>query len=126
MALILQYVFVTGLLTYKSRGIENNVTLFSSGFHDATMIESVRNHHWWVAHQYQSNNTFTLLYWSFFIGVQTVFDTDESIACFTLSNNHLNHDINHTDKKKIAMMQIIVKHTFRNVFPDLDFLLIFL
>jgi hypothetical protein len=104
---------------------ENNVTLFSSGFHEATIIESVRNPHWCVAHPYQRRSTFTLLYWSVFIGVHTVFDTVESIACFTLSNNHLNHDINHTDRKKIKIIQTKTKHTFKKVFHNVVFLLNF-
>ena len=112
MALILPYVLVTGLFTYKSRRSENNVTLFFSGFREATIIESVRNHHWCLAHPYQSNNTLMLPYWSVFIGVQTVLDTDDITVCFILSNTHLNHEIAETDKKKIIKIQINIKNPF--------------
>jgi hypothetical protein len=45
------------------------------------------------------------------------------IERFTLSNSHLNHDINHTDKKNITIIQIIVKQTFKNLFPAFEFFL---
>jgi hypothetical protein len=50
---------------------------------------------------------------------------DEIIACFTLSNNHLNQDMNQTDKKNITIIQIIIKHIFMNVLPAFDVLLPF-
>jgi hypothetical protein len=34
----------------------------------------------------------------------------------------LNPDINHTDRKKITIIQIIAKHTLTNTFPDFDLL----
>ena len=96
---------------------ENNVTLFSSGYRDATIMESVRNHHWCVAQPYHKSRTFTLLYWSFFIGVHTVFDTDERIDCFTLLKSPLNHDIIHTDKKKTTKIHIKTRNILRIIFP---------
>ena len=112
--------FFTGLFTYKSRGIENKVTLFSSGFQEATIIESVKYHHWCVAHPYHKISTFTLLYWSLFIGVQTVLDTDDIKCCFTELKNHLNHDIIHTDMKNTTITHINAKNVFKAHFHDFE------
>ena len=91
--------------------------MFSSGFRDATIIESVRNPHWWAAQPYHKSNTFTLLYWSLCIGLQTVFETDERTDCFTLSKNHLNHDINHTERKNIITIPIRTRIVFKIILP---------